>query len=165
VAVGLASRTPSEGVIQFVPVVFIFRTVLVDLGTENFIIGENLHHCHVAHHRSHMDCRGIESALLCTFEAKSSVTAHCSCIVGLRSIRDGAGVSVVFLELTREIWTASRSEATTASSCILSAALPSPNAVHCTVPVQRCPKRRRFALKFTNFSVQVYSIDFAKIWK
>jgi len=137
VTVGLASRTASEGVIQFVPVVFIFRTVLVDLGTENFMLGDDQHQCHFAHHRSHMDCRGVESALLCTFEAKSSVTAHCSlCAVELRSIRDGAGVSVIFLGLSRKIWTASRSEATTASSHTLSAALlSSPDAVHYTVPV------------------------------
>jgi len=112
VTVGLASRNLSEGVIQFVPAVFIFRTVLVDLGTENFMLGENQHQCHFAHHRSHMDCPGIESALLCTFQAKSSVTVHCSlCVVELRSIRDGAGVFVVFLGLPRNICSASRSEA------------------------------------------------------
>jgi len=83
------------------------------------MLGENLHHCHFAHHISHVDCPGIESALLCTIQAKRSVTAHCSlCVVELRSIRDGAGFSVVFLGLSRKIWTASRSEATTAASHI-----------------------------------------------
>jgi len=74
VTVGLASRILSEGVIQFVPAPVPFLPTT-----------------------SHMDCRGIESSLLCTFQAKSRVTAHCSfCEVELRSIRDGAAVSVVF---------------------------------------------------------------------
>ena len=113
-----------------------FRTVLVDLGIENATLGENLHQCHFLSTTSHMDCRWIESALLCTFQAESSVTAPRSlCVVELRSIRGGAGVPVVFLVLPRKVWTTRRSEATTAASHVLSAALLSSDAVHYAVPV------------------------------
>jgi hypothetical protein len=32
-----------ESLIQLVPAVYTFRTVLVDLGTENFVLGESLY--------------------------------------------------------------------------------------------------------------------------
>jgi len=78
-------------------------SVLVGLGPENCMLDENLHQCHFAHHISHVDCPGIESALLCTIQAKRSVTVHCwLCVVELRSVRDGAGVSVVFVGLPQK---------------------------------------------------------------
>jgi hypothetical protein len=116
VTMGLASRTLSEGVVQLLPAVFIFRTVLLVLVQK---IACSVKTCTTAILPTTdptMDCPGIESALLCTIQAKRSVTAHCSlCVVELLSIRDGAEFSVVFLGHPRKTWKASRSEATTAA--------------------------------------------------